>query len=62
MAIDGLEDVVGYRDAIYWLKLQPTLVDEGEASYEDLVRDYTYEKLVDFSKGKSSKRQDLQQK
>lgn len=28
MAVDGLVEVVGYRDAVGWLKVQVTVADE----------------------------------
>ena len=46
--MDGLEDVVGSRDAVDWLKVQMTVESEGEEWYEGLVGESVYEKLVDF--------------
>lgn len=48
VAVDELKDVVGYRDAVDWLKVQMTIADESEAWYRTLVGGFAYERLVDF--------------
>ena len=48
VAIDGLEDVVGHRDAVDWLEVQMVVEGDREDWYEGLVCETAYEKLVDF--------------
>ena len=48
MAVEGFEEVVGYRDAVDWLKVQVTVADEHEGWYECLDGDSAYERLLDF--------------
>ena len=48
VAVDDLVGVVGYRDAVDWLKVQMTVDGEGDDWYEGLVGESAYEKLVNF--------------
>ena len=48
VAVANLEEVMGYRNVVYWLKVQLTVADEEEACYGGLVGDTSDEKLVDF--------------
>ena len=50
VAVDGLEGVVGHRDAVDWLEVQLVVEVEGEDWYEGLVGETAYEKWVDFRK------------
>ena len=46
--MDGLEDVLGHRDAVDWLKVQLVVEGEREDWYEGLEGETAYKKLVDF--------------
>ena len=48
VAVDDLMDVVGYRDAVDWMKVQVTVEGEGEEWYVGLVGVSAYKKLIDF--------------
>ena len=48
VAVDDLVDVVGYRDAVDWLRVQMTVDEEGEEWYGCLAGESAYEKLIDF--------------
>ena len=48
VAVDDLVDVVGYRDAVDWLRVQMTVDEEAEEWYGCLAGESAYEKLIDF--------------
>ena len=48
VAVEGFEEVVGYRDVVDWLKVQLTVADAHEGWYECLDGDSAYKRLVDF--------------
>lgn len=50
VAVDDVKNVVGYREAVDWLKVLITVADKSEDWYGTLVMGSAYERLVDFRK------------